>query len=174
MNINDNFRKLGKTTKVFSLIGIVIGSLLSIIGLCFITVLKGFNSAGDSDIGGAGAVLAILLVFIVVLAALWYIGLIILIPSIIFFIVGICLKKYSHYNINELKQKKNKIILMTIPYVVFASMLLSFIILWIVANGVEMLFLFIIPEVLLILGMNSMFKNLKYIIEYKIEESVIE
>ena len=174
MNVNEIFRKLGNQTKVFSIIGIVIGSMLSVVGLFFVIILKSFNSTGNSDVGALGNVLTLFLVFFIVLAALWYIGLIILIPSVVFLIVGINLKKYSNYNIDELSQKKFKIILMTIPYVLFASILLIFIILWIIANGFKMIFLFITPEVLLILGMNTMFKSLKRVIEYKSEKNTNE
>jgi hypothetical protein len=163
--ISNSFKKLGKTTKIISILGIVFGSFLAIIGFVFKVLLKGLSINNSNDVG-MGGVLIIFLVFFLVLAALWYFGLGILIPSIIFLIVGIKLKKYSKYDIQTLKEKKNTVILMTVPYVVCASLLIVFTILWVMANGITGLLILIVPIVLLIIGMYVMFTNLRYINEY--------
>lgn len=163
--ISNSFKKLGTTTKIISILGIVFGSFLAIIGFVFKVLLKGLSVDNSNDVG-MGGVLIIFIVFFLVLAALWYFGLGILIPSIIFLIVGIKLKKYSKYDIQTLKEKKNTVILMTVPYVVCASLLIVFTILWVMANGITGLLILIVPIVLLIIGMHVMFTNLRYINEY--------
>lgn len=164
--ISNNFKKLGTTTKVLSILGIIFGSFLTIVGFIFKVVLKGLATGNNPDDSGMAGLLIIIFVFLFVLAALWYIGIIILVPSIIFLIVGNKLKEYSEYDIKTLKEKKGYVILMTVPYVLCASELIVFTISWVIANGVAGILIFIVPIVLLIMGMHMMFTNLRYINEY--------
>jgi hypothetical protein len=164
--ISNSFKKLGTTTKILSILGIIFGSFLTIIGFVFKVLLKGVFDNTSNDVGMGGGILVIFIVFFLVLAALWYFGLAILIPSIIFLIVGIKLHEYSKYDIQTLKEKKNIVVLMTVPYVVCASLLIVFTIMWVMANGITGLLILIVPIVLLIIGMYVMFTNLRYINEY--------
>ena len=168
-NVRTNFKKLGKATKILSIIGVIIGGVMSVIGFMFNTLLKDvFNNA--EDLGPLGVVLIIFLVIFMALALLWYFGLVLLIVSVVFLIVSIKLKEYSEYNNMTLKEKRKSIVLLTIPYVVCAALLIIITILCLIAELVSATLIFIIPIILMVNGMNTMFTSLRCINEYK-EES---
>ena len=169
--IRRNFKNIGSITKAFSIIGIVAGVLMGVIGLLFHIIINNLEPI-EEDPGMAIGLLILMYAFLLFLAALRYVGLIVLALSIIFLLVGIRCKKYSEYGIKELKSETKIIILMCIPYFLCATILLILDVLWIIDNGPIGIVFILVPTIIFAVGGISLLINRKNILKSSEEEKI--
>jgi hypothetical protein len=148
-----------------------------IIGFLFKEVIDGIennnqNQDGDnSDIMTMG-IMALIYVFLILLASLRFVGVGSLILSILFLLSSLVCKKYSFLEISELRKRKPILIGIAIIYLLPALLLMIFSIIMTVDVGFIAFSLFIVPIVLFSVGGYNIIKTIILINKYK-EEKII-
>jgi hypothetical protein len=175
--ISKNLKSISSITKVLSIISIVISLLMIIIGFMFKEIIDGIennnqNQDGDNSDMMTMGIMALIYMFFLLLASLRFVGVGLMIVSILFLLSSIICKKYSFLEISELRKRIPILIGIVIIYLLPALLLMIFSIIMTVDVGFIAFSLFIVPIVLFSVGGYNIIKTIILINKYK-EEKII-